>query len=145
MYPTACCETKPTSATPSNRFYGDTAGDRLAALLKDHILIAAAVVSAAKAGDKSALESAQKRWSENATDLALFLSDANPHWKRATLNPMLQMHLELLTRQIVARPNQDWAGDVRAYGEGVAHMMMFADVLTEGLIRQFPDKLGGVR
>ena len=58
---------------------------------------------------------------------------------------MLQMHLELLTRQIVARLNQDWVGDVRAYDEGVAHMMMFADVLTEALIRQFPDKLGGAR
>src|SRR5437870_4201417 len=43
-------------------FYGRDAGNKLTALLKDHILIAADIVTAAKAGDKAKVSSSNKRW-----------------------------------------------------------------------------------
>ena len=43
---------------------------------------------------------------------------------------------------IVARLNADWEGDIRAYDEGHVHMLMFADMLTTGIARQFPSKVG---
>lgn len=46
-------------------YYGDEAGTKLAALLKDHILIAVDVVKAAKAGQKTELDAQQKKWSQN--------------------------------------------------------------------------------
>src|SRR5574337_1812117 len=39
-------------------FYGDKAGDQLTALLRDHILGAAALLTAAKAGDMAAADTA---------------------------------------------------------------------------------------
>src|SRR5215208_4684638 len=59
-------------------FYGNAADDQLTALLKDHIVIAADVVTAAKANDKPKLDDANKRWSDNADQIAAFLSKANP-------------------------------------------------------------------
>ncbi len=41
-------------------YYGVTAGKKLSALLREHILIAADAVKAAKAGDKTQLADAQK-------------------------------------------------------------------------------------
>ncbi|HEY7574140.1 MAG TPA: acetylglutamate kinase, partial [Thermoanaerobaculia bacterium] len=43
-------------------FYGEAAGTKLTALLRDHILIAADIVGAAKAGNTSVLESSKTRW-----------------------------------------------------------------------------------
>jgi NADH dehydrogenase/NADH:ubiquinone oxidoreductase subunit G len=122
-------------------FYGEEAGQALASLLKDHILIATEVVKEAKGGDKAALEAAQAKWSGNAKDIAAFLAKANPNWDKATLETMLQKHLDLTTGEVVGRLTQDWAADIKSYDEGHQHMLMFADALTDGIAKQFPDKV----
>jgi hypothetical protein len=38
---------------------------------------------------------------------------------------------------------EDWAADIKAYDQGHEHMLMFADTLTEGIVKQFPAKLPG--
>jgi hypothetical protein len=123
-------------------YYGDDAGKKLTALLRDHILIAADVVKAAKAGDKKQLAKQQERWTANGKDLATFLSNANPNWQKKDLEDMLQKHLDLTTGEVVGRLTKDWTKDISSYDEGHAHMMMFADTLTDGIIKQFPDKVG---
>jgi hypothetical protein len=121
-------------------YYGDDAGNKLAALLRDHILIAVEVVKAAKAGGEQQVADAQKKWSANGKDIAAFLSSANPNWSKADLEEMLQTHLDLTTGEVVGRLQQDWAADIKSYDEGHAHMLMFSDMLTDGLVKQFPKK-----
>jgi hypothetical protein len=53
---------------------------------------------------------------------------------------MLQKHLDLTTGEVVGRLHKDWAADQRAYDAGHAHMLMFADMLTNGIARQFPNR-----
>jgi hypothetical protein len=35
-----------------------------------------------------------------------------------------------------------WAADIKSYDEGHAHMLMFADTLTDGIVKQHPEKFG---
>jgi hypothetical protein len=121
-------------------YYGDAAGAKLSTLLRDHITIATEVVKAAKGGDKPQLASAQQKWTANGKDIAAFLSGANPNWTKKALEDMLQTHLDLTTGEVVGRLNKDWAADIKAYDEGHAHMLMFADALTDGIVKQFPAK-----
>lgn len=121
-------------------FYGQQAADQLTALLKDHIVIATRVVSAAKQGDKTALNKSQVEWRANANDIATFLSGANPNWPKATLVDMLGVHLEVTTTSVVSRLKKDWAGDIAAYDHNHEHMLMLADALSAGIINQFPDR-----
>ena len=121
-------------------YYGDDAGKKLTALLRDHILIATEVVSAAKANDKQKLGDAQKKWSANGKDIAAFLSGANPNWAKKDLEAMLQKHLDLTSGEVVGRLKKDWAADIKSYDAGHVHMLMFADMLTDGIAKQFPDK-----
>jgi hypothetical protein len=120
--------------------YGDDAGKKLAALLKDHILVATEVVKAAKAGNKEELAQANKKWYANADDIAAFLSGANPNWPRKALVNMLHKHLEYTTQEVVSRLKKEWPSDIEAYDKGHMHMLMFADTLADGIVKQFPKK-----
>jgi hypothetical protein len=121
-------------------YYGDEAGNKLAGLLRDHITIATEVVAAAKSGDKAKLDAAQAKWTANGKDIAAFLSGANTNWDKATLEAMLQKHLDLTSGEVVARLGKHWDADIQAYDDGHAHMLMFADALTDGVVAQFPEK-----
>jgi len=121
-------------------YYGDNAAKKLSSLLRDHIIIATEVVKAAKAGNKPELAAAQKKWLDNAKEIAAFLSSANPHWSKKDLEEMLETHLNLTTGEVVGRLNKDWPADIKAYDDGHVHMLKFADVLSNGIEKQFPDK-----
>jgi len=120
--------------------YGEDAGKKLSALLRDHILIAADIVTAAKAGDNEGVAKGQKRWIANADEISVFLSGANPNWPVQTLKNMMYAHLAFTTTEVVSRIKKDWAADIEAYDKGHAHMLMFADALTDGIVKQFPKK-----
>jgi len=120
--------------------YGNEAGNKLASLLKDHILIAVDIVKAAKSGDNDGVTNGQKRWHDNADEIAAFLSGANPNWSNKVLVDMLYKHLDYTTTEVVSRLQKDWAADIDAYDKGHEHMLMFADTLTSGIVKQFPKK-----
>jgi hypothetical protein len=122
-------------------YYGDAAGDKLTALLKEHIATAAEVVAAAKAADKTKLDEANKRWFANADQIADFLSAANPsNWRSAEMRSMMHDHLNVTTKEVVARLQADWAGDVKAYDDVHQQILHMADGLSQGIIKQFPKK-----
>jgi hypothetical protein len=120
-------------------FYGEAAGTKLTALLRDHILIAADIVGAAKAGNTSVLESSKTRWVANADEISAFLSAANPkNWPAADMKSMMREHLDLTTAELTARLNRDWAADVAAFEKVRAQILHMSDMLTDGIAKQFP-------
>jgi hypothetical protein len=120
-------------------FYGDKAGKQLTALLEDHILIAVDLLAAAKAGDTAKFEDTNKRWYENADEIAAFLSSANPdNWPLSEMQTMMKDHLDLTLEEATARLNEDWAGDVAAYDKVHIEILHMADMISDGIIKQFP-------
>ena len=120
-------------------FYGQAAGDELTRLLREHILVAADLIAAARAGDQAALADAQARWTANADEIAGFLASANPRsWKLDELQAMLHEHLRLTTNEAVARLQGDWAADVAAYDQIHLQALDMADMLSTGIVEQFP-------
>src|SRR5438270_4275478 len=120
-------------------FYGRDAGNKLTGLLKDHILIAANIVTAAKAGDNAKVASENKRWRDNATEIATFLHDANPkHWPTATLQSAMFTHLDQTLDEATHQLKGDYAASVKDYEHVVEHILGMADVLSDGIIAQFP-------
>ena len=122
-------------------FYGRDAGDKLTALLKDHILIAASIVASAKAGDNAKVTSENKRWHDNATALSKFLHGSNPkQWPEATLQSALFTHLDQTLSEASHQLKGNYAASIKDYDEAMTHMLMVADTLSGGIIAQFPSK-----
>ena len=122
-------------------FYGRDAADKLTALLKDHINIAASIVTAAKAGDTAKVNSENQRWRANATDIARFLHGANPKtWPEATLQSAMFMHLDQTLREATNQLKGNYSASMKDYDEAMNHMLMVADTLTHGIVAQFPAK-----
>jgi len=121
-------------------FYGEAGGKELARLLREHITTAADLLKAAKTGNNSAFDAANKKWFANADEISGFLSKANPNWKLDDMKKMMNDHLTLTTNEAVARLKKDYAADVKAYDKVHEEILMMADMLTDGIIKQFPAK-----
>jgi hypothetical protein len=122
-------------------YYGEAAGNQLTALLHDHITGAAAVLTALKANDQAALQTALDAWYANAHDIAVFLNNANPrNWPLDEMDQMMRDHLDTTTAEAVARHDADWSGDVAAYDRVHQVALEMADMLSDGIIAQFPNR-----
>jgi len=122
-------------------FYGEAAGDALTALLREHILTAADIISAAKAGDTAGVEAAAADWYANADEIATFLSEANPkHWPLDAMNAHMKSHLDLTLEEAVARLQGRYVDDIAAYDRVHADILEMADMLSAGIIAQFPGR-----
>jgi hypothetical protein len=122
-------------------YYGAAAGKRLTKLLREHILGAVAVLTAAKAGDQAQLQQASAAWYANANQTADFLHSANPrNWPRAAMRSMMKTHLDQTLREATDRLTGNYAADIRDYDAVHRHILAMADELSAGIMRQFPGR-----
>ena len=121
-------------------FYGEDAGKRLTALLKQHILIAVNMIEAARSGDQAKFQQEDQQWTANAEEIAAFLSGANPNFPGKDVFDLLSLHLNLTKGEVVARLSKKWADDVQAFDDIFTEIMTVSDTLSEGIIKQFPDR-----
>ena len=124
-------------------FYGNTAGNQLTALLRDHITIAADLLNALDDGNTAAYNAASAQWTANADAIAAFLSAANPHWPLAEMQEMMHHHLELTGAEALARKTANYSADVTAFENVHIQILEMADMLTEGIVKQFPNMFSG--
>ena len=119
--------------------YGDRVASRFADLFTSHLVIAAELVNAAKAGDTRAAADAEKRWYANADEIAAFLGSINPYWSVQQWKNMLHGHLALTKSEAVNMINGNYAESIILFDQIEEQALEMADVMTCGIIRQFPN------
>jgi hypothetical protein len=122
------------------KFYGNDAGAKLEALLRDHIVIAGDLIAAAKGADDTKVTERSAAWYANADEIAEFLAGANPAWPVGTLKDMMRGHLDQTLREATAQLKGDFAASVAEYDHIATHILQMADTLAEGIVTQFPDR-----
>src|SRR5262245_8819270 len=120
-------------------FYGKAAGDQLTDLLTDHILTAAQLLKAAKGNDTVAFDQAKADWYANARDIAGFLHQTNPqNWSLADMRMMMKDHLDLTLQEAAQQLGGDYAASVATYDRVETEILHMADMLSAGIVAQFP-------
>lgn len=121
-------------------FYGKAAADQLFKLLAGHYTAVKAHATATIAGDAAGAKKAIADLTSNATEIAKFLSGANPNLPEATLMSLLAAHggHHVLQNQQLA--SHDMAGEARTWEAMKSHIYTLADALVGGIAKQFPAK-----
>lgn len=121
------------------QLYGDAAASEFANLFTNHLVIAAELVKVAKAGDNTAAADAEKRWYANADQIAAFLANINPYWSQDNWKAMLHEHLALTKTEATNMLTKNFANGVSTFDKIERQALEMADVMTDGIINQFPD------
>ena len=122
-------------------FYGQQAGTQLTSLLTTHITGAVALLQAVESGDQVAIDHTKEAWYMNGDDIAKFLAGANPNWRLADLQFHMKLHLDQTLTEAGAHLGGQWSADVTAYDAVDAHIRAMADVLSDGIAKQFPNQV----
>jgi len=106
-------------------------------LLTEHLTLAADLVNAVKAGNSQKAREIEERWYANGDEIAEFLGSINPFWSVAEWKRLFRLHLDLVKQEAVDLINEDYEGSIETYDRAEQEALMMADVLTQGIIRQF--------
>src|SRR5437764_768972 len=121
--------------------YGRAAGNKLTTLLKEHILGAVSVLVAAKSGDPNKLAQAEAAWFANGRQIADFLHAADSRFlSRSAARQMMRIHLNQVIQQGVDELKGNYLADARAFAPYIRHILAMADMISGGIIKQFPSR-----
>lgn len=118
-------------------FYGKQTAMQFNQLFTDHLLIAAQLVNAAKAGDATEVDKQRRKWYANAEDIAKFLACINPLWSECEWRNLLFDHLRMTEDEAVFILTGQYEKSIKVYDDIQAEALKMADVMTCGIIRQF--------
>lgn len=121
-------------------YYGNQIASVFANLFRAHLTIAAELVVAAKSGDTNAATDAERRWYENADQIATFLNSINPYLPKRDVLAMLHEHLSLTKDEALSILTKDYERDIELYDEIEKQALGMADMFATGIVRQFPNK-----
>ncbi|WP_322923503.1 copper amine oxidase N-terminal domain-containing protein [Paenibacillus campi] len=123
--------------------YGNAAGDAFNKIWSSHIGYFVDYVKATAAKDNAAKQKAKDELAEYKVIQAKFFADANPNLPQSALEAGLAEHINMLLMAFDDYVAKDYT---KAYSQermAYAHMFMFADILSEAIVMQFPEKFGG--
>ncbi|HEY8280218.1 MAG TPA: hypothetical protein VIH99_11380 [Bdellovibrionota bacterium] len=120
-------------------FYGPNGGAQLTKLLTVHIEIAAKLLAAAESRDPDGVKKANEEWQANGNEIALFLAKANPrNWSETHMKIMMKSHLDLTAAEALAYLEGRYAESATLYDRVHLQALTMADMLSSGIIQQFP-------
>jgi hypothetical protein len=116
------------------------AGTKVLALLRDHIRYVVEYAVGALTGNSTQQSDAVQKMTQNAEQIASFLSQANPNWPKDAVSAALTGHVGLHKAQIDAIASSDWSRDSTVWSQMVDNVLAIADTLASGIVAQFPNR-----
>lgn len=121
-------------------FYGADRATRFSALLTEHLNFAVKFITALKEGGGLAAADVEQRWYGNAREIAAFLAELNTNWAQQEWETMFFAHLDLVKAQINDMLTAGCSAYLNLYDEMEKQALMMADILSDGIIKQFPEQ-----
>ncbi|MEH7356928.1 acetylglutamate kinase [Neobacillus drentensis] len=121
-------------------YYGNKIAAKFSSLIREHLVIAAEIVKAAKAGNQIAVAALERRWYANGEEIAEFLNRINPFISLNEFREMFFEHLALTTKEAVFILQGDFKSSIAVFDKIELEALQMADTITNGIVEQFPKK-----
>ena len=121
-------------------FYGSKVAHEFGSLITEHLVIAAELVKAAKAGNKNAAAIAEKRWYKNADEIVSFLAHINHFGSEEHMRKMWYKHLSLTKSEAIAILTGNYVKGISIFDQIEEEALIMADDFADGIINQFPPR-----
>jgi hypothetical protein len=122
-------------------YYGDDA-EVLGDLIKDHLVIAAGILTALNNGQPT--DALIASWYANAHDIAVQMNKMNPmSWPLEETEKMWTDHLDATLAEATDHFTGDFAGEVAAYDQVHDMALEMADFISNGVMKQFRSQFTG--
>jgi hypothetical protein len=119
-------------------YFGEADASQISALLTEHLKIGAALITTLRDEHTDEAEKLTKEWYINADEMAKAFSEINPYYNYDDLKKMLNMHLDLTTKEVAARLAGKYKEDIKAFAKVEKEALTMADYFVSGIIWQFP-------
>jgi hypothetical protein len=119
-------------------YYGKAASEKLFGLLAGHYGAVKQYLDAIAAGSKSKQDAAVKNLTDNATEIARFLSGANPNLPFDTLDGLLLAHGGHHVQEIQQLRSRQYMLEAQTWEAMKRHVYAIANALADGIAKQFP-------
>lgn len=127
-------------------YYGDKEEEKLINLLRSSSIYRVAMFKTIRDSypeKKSAIETLNGKWMKNTDKIADLLSRLNPYWSSANLKKMFHQQISLITMMAIARKSKYYSKDVNYYEELISEAHQLSEILSIGIINDFPEKFEG--
>ena len=121
-------------------FYGNRIAAEYSQLIREHLVITAELVEAAKAGNQKAVAALKRRWFANGEEIAEFLSRINPFISREEFQEMFFEHLALTIEEAVFILQNNFQSSIAVFDIIEVEALHMADTITNAIVKQFPRK-----
>ena len=118
-------------------FYGNNVANEIQKLLTEHLVIGKELIVASKNKKQDQAMILNKKWYQNADDMAEAFSSINPFYPKEEIRRMLYEHLRLTTNEVSARLNGNYAEDIKAYDMVQQEILKMSQFFVNGIVRQF--------
>jgi len=117
------------------RYFDKADVDAVQKLLTEHLEIGAKLITALRDRQSRQAEQLNKQWYENAEQLAEALYMMNPNYDVDMLKAMMRTHLDLTTKEVVARLAGKYEDDIAAMDDVEREALAMADYLARGILQ----------
>lgn len=118
-------------------YYGEEIGNAYGNLIREHLVIAADLVKAAKAGDHKKAAELERKWYANADEISVFLNRINLFIDVNKMRKMMHEHLALVKSEAVYMLQKDYRSGVAVYDIKEAQALHMADTIADAMVQQF--------
>ena len=123
------------------KFYGKKIGQEITGALKEHIQGAGNIIDSVKKGTNDLTPGFIDSWYKNAEMIGNYLFNLNSdHWDKTILIEAMYKHLDDTLSEATHRLNKEYYLDIQDYDKIVDHILVMADIFSQGIINQFPNK-----